>query len=116
MMYWDIFDLVRKVILTGLIMFVDTQDGSRKILRLIVAVVFSTFYTCVLLHANPYKRRDDQNLAFISNFALICFFTMGIVIQQCDEDEMCHDLIGLSLDSYRASILAVILILSMLVT
>jgi len=101
--------------LTGLIMFVDTEQGSNKILRLILAIIVSTFYLTVLLHVRPYHRNEDHNLALVSSFLLICCFVLGITIQQCNgDDEICESLIGYSLDHYRASVLAITLVLSML--
>ena len=37
LMLWEVIDVVRKISLTGLILFIDTEEGSERILRLLVA-------------------------------------------------------------------------------
>jgi len=116
MILWDIFDIVRKVFLTGLIMFVDPEEGSSRVLRLILATVVSSLYMSILSYACPYKRTDDFQLAIISNMLLICCFTLGIIVQLCDNDnDLCKKKIGLSFNSFKATVVAVVLTLFMLV-
>jgi len=116
MILWDIFDIVRKVFLTGLIMFVDPEEGSSRVLRLILATVVSSLYMSILSYACPYKKIDDFQLAIISNTLLICCFTLGIIIQLCDNDtDLCKKTIGISFDSSKATVAAVVLTLLMLV-
>jgi hypothetical protein len=126
MWFWDIVDTYRKIFLTGAIIFIDTQEGSNKMLRLVVAIIVSMIYFGILLAYHPYKRSDDYNLAFLSNFLIISCFVLGIILKLCtDDDDMnqyddsensgtCNRFIGLSLDSYKASILVVTLSLGML--
>jgi len=122
MMLWEFIDLVRKISLTGLIMFIDTEEGSEKILRLIAAAFICIIYGNILSYAHPYKRNDDLDLAVISNLLLICCFLVGIIIHQCKETEdvdggnkTCEKLFGLS-DSYNATLTAAILTAAMLIT
>jgi hypothetical protein len=122
--FWDIVDTYRKIFLTGAIILIDTEEGSNKMLRLVVAIVMSVFYHSILLAYHPYKRSDDYNLAFLSNFLMICCFALGIILKLCTDDDQdnddgedsrtCNQFIGLSLDSYKASILVVVLSLGML--
>ncbi len=122
MLYWDVIDTLRKIVLTGAIMFIDTKEGSNKLLRLVIAGVVSVVYFGVLLAFHPYKRRDDYNLAFLSNLILIFCFLLGIVLKLCgeadkhDDDKIsfCTRFIGDSFDFYRASLLVVILTVTML--
>ena len=88
MMYWEIIDLYRKIFLTGFILFIDPEDGSNRILRLLMASVISFIYFGVLLRARPYKRSIDLDLAFISNILLLCCFTLGIILQFCQDDKL----------------------------
>ena len=46
--YWDIVDIIRKVFLTGFIMFLDPQEGSTKFSRLILATEVSIVYLSIL--------------------------------------------------------------------
>jgi hypothetical protein len=126
MWFWDIVDTYRKIFLTGVIILIDKQEGSNDMLRLLVAIVVSILYVGTLLAYHPYKRSDDYNLAFLSNFLMICCFVLGIILKLCTDDDddqdgntsqnngTCNQFIGLSLDSYKASILVVILSLGML--
>lgn len=115
-MLWELIDIARKICLTGLVIFIDTEEGSGKISRLVIAIIICSVYTCILSVARPYRRDDDFYLAIISNHLLTCCFVVGIVIHQCKEDEdgTCEELFGLSFNSYRATSAAVILTVSML--
>jgi len=115
MMFWDIVETMKKLFLSGFIMFVDKREGSTKIFRLIIACVVTALYTVILLLARPYKKADDLYLAAISNFALICYFATGIILHLCDDNEACEEYIGLDLDSYSASLLVVCLIFGMVI-
>ena len=78
-----------------------------------IATVVCTLYSLVLSIAQPFKKMDDLFLAVISNFALVCYFATGIILHLCTEDETCEEYIGLSLNSFSASILVIFLILGM---
>jgi hypothetical protein len=121
--FWDIVDTYRKIFLTGAIILIDPEEGSNKLLRLVVAIVISMLYHSILLAYHPYKRLDDYNLAFLSNFLMICCFVLGVILKLCTDNDQdddgnntgsCNQFIGLSLDSYKASILVVVLSLGML--
>jgi hypothetical protein len=126
MFFWDIVDTYRKIFLTGAIILIDPEEGSNKMLRLVIAIVVSVIYFAILLAYRPYKRPDDYNLAFLSNFLTICCFSLSMILKLCtndndqnddnDNDGTCNQFIGLSLDSYKASILVVILSMGMLLT
>ena len=119
MMFWDILDMVRKISLTGLIIFIDRENGSEKILRLIIATGVCILYGTILSYARPYKREDNFRLAILSNLLLTCCFLVGIIIHQCKEEDkggdICMKLFGLS-DSYEATVVAVILTAAMLIS
>ena len=116
-LFWDVVDMVRKLFLTGFIMFVDPEEGSSRAFRLIIATLVSSVYMCILAYARPYKRQNDLNLALVSNVILICLFSLGIVIKLCDkDDELCNKTIGLSVDSSNATHIAVALTASMVIT
>merc|ERR1740136_223235 len=115
--FWDIIDIMRKIFLTGFIMFVDPEEGSTRVLRLILATVVSSVYISVLSYVRPFKRHDDFQLAIVSNILLVCIFSLGIVIQLCDDDNdgICKKTIGFSITSFKATLIAVVLTLVMLV-
>jgi len=120
-MFWEVIDLIRKISLTGLIIFIDTEEGAERVLRLLIAAGICVLYGTILLYSHPYKRKDDFDLAVLSNLLLTCCFLVGIIIHQCKEGEemdgknnICLNLFGFS-DSYKATALAVILTAAMLV-
>lgn len=116
MMFWEIFDILRKIMLTGCVMFIDREEGSNKIFRLIVAIAISTLYFGLLALARPFKRHGDLYLAFTSNVCLIGCFLVGIIIQICGkEGGICEGIILSSLTtSYEATLTAVIITTIML--
>jgi hypothetical protein len=127
MWFWDIVDTYRKIFLTGTVILIDREEGSNKMLRLVIAIIVSMLYFGILLAYRPYKRSDDYNLAFLSNFLMISCFSLGIILKLCTVDDnddqdydydntngTCNQFIGLSLDSYKASLLVVVLLMCML--
>eukprot|EP00555_Chaetoceros_dichaeta_P002211 CAMPEP_0198252350 /NCGR_PEP_ID=MMETSP1447-20131203/2848_1 /TAXON_ID=420782 /ORGANISM="Chaetoceros dichaeta, Strain CCMP1751" /LENGTH=497 /DNA_ID=CAMNT_0043937557 /DNA_START=1419 /DNA_END=2912 /DNA_ORIENTATION=+ len=118
-MYWEFIDVVRKICLTGLILFIDSEGGSDRIFRLLVAILICVIYGIFLSRARPYKRNDDLDLAILSNLLLTCCFVVSIIIHQCKEEDdnmennSCESLFGRQFDSYKATLTAVILTASM---
>ena len=123
--FWDVIDTIRKLCLTGFIMFIDPQEGSNKTIRLSVAAIISVFYLGMLAASRPYKRLDDLYIAIASNICLACSFVAGITLHLCGDninesgrpsgsDGICAASVGLSLDSYKASIILVFLSIAML--
>jgi hypothetical protein len=125
MMFWDVIDTLRKLFLTGFIMFIDQEEGSTKLFRLIVANIIIALYISFLAIARPYKKRDDLHLAVISNLLLSCLFASGIAVHLCKEEggveeeaeevTICNQFIGMNLDSYSSSLVALVLVAIMLV-
>ena len=85
-MFWEVIDVTRKICLTGLIIFVDKEEGSERILRLLIGIIICIVYASILPLARPYRRNDDLYLAVTSNLLLTCCFVVGIIIHQCKED------------------------------
>lgn len=120
MWFWDIVDTYRKVFLTGIIMFIDFQEGSNKLLRLVVAIIVATLFFGVLLAFRPYKRSDDFYFSLVTNFMLITCLSLGVVLKLCNDEDVtdggsyvnlfngtCEQFIARSIDSFKASILVV---------
>ncbi|EOD10874.1 hypothetical protein EMIHUDRAFT_215127 [Emiliania huxleyi CCMP1516] len=96
-LFWEVLDLVRKIFLTSMVLFIDQEYGSRKLLRTVVAGIVSAMFLTLLALARPYRRSDDLCLACIANLLLTCCFASGVVIQLCDStayEDMCYDLVG----------------------
>ena len=82
-LFWEVLDLVRKIFLTSMVLFIDQEYGSRKLLRTVVAAIVSATFLTLLALARPYRRSDDLCLACIANLLLTCCFASGVVIQVC---------------------------------
>jgi len=115
MIFWEIVELYRKIFLTGLILF-DIENGSSRVLRLLIAILVSMMYFGVLSRARPFKRRNDLDLAFISNVLLLCCFILGIGLHFCQPggEFICERYIGLLADSYEMTLFTIILTAIML--
>jgi len=116
MIFWEIIDIYRKLVLTGLVNLIDLEKGSTKIFRLVVAIIISAFYLGILALARPHLHSNDLHLAFTSNVILICFFSTGIIIHSCQSDDSCQSQIEESFTLFKATLLAVIMNCVMLVT
>merc|ERR1719473_1389805 len=104
LLFWEVVDLGRKLFLASLVLFIQTDDGSSKLLRLVVASLLSALYLAVLALSRPFKRDDDLYLACTANLLLACCFTSGTVIQLCESaayEDMCKALVGF--DSARGA-------------
>ena len=73
--YWEVIDLYRNIILTGVILVIDGDAGETKILRLLIAILVSVLYFG-FLRACPYRRSNDLDLALISNILLFSCFVL----------------------------------------
>ena len=74
LMYWELLDLIRKVFLAALILFVQTDLGETKVLRLVIAALVSAVYLVALALARPFERSDDLYLSCLSNLLLTCWY------------------------------------------
>ena len=108
------------VFLTGIILFIDTQEGSNKLLRLVIGSIFSVLFFSIIAAFHPYKNDDDYHFALIANSILITCFTLGIVLKLCDSGQdgtsTCNTFISKYITSGSASLLVVLLAFSFLVT
>ena len=131
-LYWECVDLWRKVcraqylsslssavtpplpvasqiFLTAVMLFIEREDGSNKLLRLIVAITVTVFYLAILATVRPFKHADDAAFACLANMLLACSFAFGIVLKLCEEgqgERTCERYIGLR-SSYSASVFVV---------
>jgi len=117
-LFWEVVDIGRKLFLASLVLFIDTEYGSIKLLRLSVASVVSGLYFAVLALARPFKRDDDLYLACTANLLLLCCFISGTVIQLCESaayENMCYTLVGFN-SAHGASVFVIALTAAMLAT
>jgi len=121
-LFWEVVDLLRKLFLASLVLFINIEHGSSKLLRLVVASVVSALFLAALALARPFKQSDDLFLACIANLLLTCCFMLGTVVKLCESaayEDMCKTLVGF--DSARGAsafviaLTAAMLIISLLV-
>ncbi|EOD33448.1 hypothetical protein EMIHUDRAFT_229823 [Emiliania huxleyi CCMP1516] len=114
LMYWELLDLIRKIFLAALILFVQTDLGETKVLRLVIAALVSAVYLVALALARPFERSDDLYLSCLSNLLLTCCFVVGILVNICDGDVAdCDRVSGLS--TTRATMMVLVASCTMLV-
>ena len=110
MIYWKVNNVIRKIVLTGLIMFINHEDGSDRLFRLIVAISISTLYLGLLALARPYKRINDLHLSLASNILLIWCFLLGVILHvRGSDDDNCRNIIGLPVYSYKATLVTMMM-------
>ena len=115
--FWDVVDLWRKIFLTALVLFIDPEEGSNRFLRLIAATMVSALYLAALGLAQPYQSYSDFVVAMLSSLLLTCGFALSTVVKLCEKGrwaESCEAFTMLK-DSYDASVLTVILSLTMVI-
>ena len=116
-MYWEAIDLWRKLFLVSFILFVDTANGSSRVMRLVIATIVSSLYLTILSIARPYKRKLDDSLSQFACLLLTCCFALGIPLKLCEEgqwgNQTCLAFTGIT-SSLRASVLVIVITLLML--
>ena len=119
MMFWEVIEVVRKISLSGLLLFIQPEEGSERALRLLLATMIWILYRNILSRAHQYKLKDDLVLAILRNMLLTCYFLVGIIIHQCKEDKdadrVCMDFFGLR-DSYNATVFPLIVTAAILIS
>ena len=74
MIFWEVLDIACKFYLTWLVMFVDKEQGSKRVLWLMIVIIVSTMYLDLLALSYLFKRANDLHLSFTNNIILIgCF-------------------------------------------
>ena len=114
--------MLRKLLLTSFVIFVDIEHGSSKLLRLYLAAVVEAVFLLVLCLAHPFRRQDNLYLACTANLFLMLSFLSGIVIKLCDyssndaddAESSCQRFVGLD-SQYQAALLVVLVSILMLV-
>jgi hypothetical protein len=98
--WWELVELSKKLVLTNVLLVIDTEEGSAKLVRLFVAFLVSLIGLTLTLFTQPFKRHSDNHLNIVAQLILVIFFVTGILIKLCDEDaanlmyNSCHNLVG----------------------
>ena len=74
--YWEPLDMVRKLILTGLITFM----GKGTVSQLFVGILVTFFFFCLHISYHPYKQKEDNFLKACADLEL--FFVMLVTLVQ----------------------------------
>jgi len=75
MFYWEVVDSTRKLLLTGVVVFM--QEGS--LVRPVWGMMICLGYLVLLLKCEPYKAKEDNFLAVLASFALFLVLSGGLV-------------------------------------
>lgn len=71
MFYWEIFEISRKLVLTGFVFLIPREDAA---LRLIVAILVCVAHLVVLQAAAPFRSRSTYFFAIAASLTLLCTF------------------------------------------
>ena len=80
--WWELVELVRRLVLVGFLQFIP---DSYAMLRLLVAIWTSIVYLSLVLIVRPFKRDDDNALAITAASLLLATFFAGQLIYLNDE-------------------------------
>ena len=70
-MWWfEVFECMRRLLLTGMLVFVDPGSSNQIIVAMLISIVSIVVYS----HLLPFINDDDDQLAVVSNWAV--FFTL----------------------------------------
>eukprot|EP00961_Rhodomonas_salina_P097201 1307199-Rhodomonas_salina.1 len=108
--------MLRKILLTAVVLFVDTKFGDVRLLRLWLAAAVSIGFLVLLALVRPFKRAEDLYLACCSNLLLTLCFLSGIAIKLCEDEawvHSCEEFLGLG-GSYQANVFVVVITVVML--
>ena len=117
--WWELVELVKKLVLTNVLLFIDLESGSTKFLRLITGLLIAFLGITLQLIAQPYHRLTDDAFNVVVQLMLVIFFIAGILIKLCDPEETpalgavsptaeetCYALVGLP-SAYTASVIMI---------
>lgn len=105
--WWEIVETYKKLILTNAVLFIDIENGSTKLLRLVVGLIVSLFGLVLQLSARPLKNLDDDAISCMVQIMLAFFFIAGIVIKLCEmESGSCTAIMGIQ-SAYHVSIVMI---------
>jgi hypothetical protein len=75
MFYWEVVDSTRKLLLTGVVVFM--QEGS--LVRPVWGMMICLGYLVLLLECKPYTAPEDNFLAVLASFALFLVLSGGLI-------------------------------------
>jgi hypothetical protein len=75
MFYWEVVDSTRKLLLTGVVVFMP--EGS--LIRPVWGMMVCLGYLVLLLECKPYKAPEDNFLALLASFALFLVLSGGLL-------------------------------------
>ena len=75
--YWELFELLRKLVLNG---FVFLIPQKHTLLRLLLAILISISHLILLQAARPYKQESTSTVAIASSMLLLCTLIAALVV------------------------------------
>eukprot|EP00937_MAST-01D_sp_MAST-1D-sp2_P006764 g6764.t1 len=75
--WWEVVELVRKVLLTGVILFVRPCCSTQLVFGCLVAMIFTLSYA----EFHPYLYKEDDTLQLLCQLAIFCTMFSGLLIK-----------------------------------
>ena len=89
--WWEPLELLRKLALTGFVIFIDEKYGlGRSLAALLLSLVFSAAHDFI----QPYRTYVDNLLAKISHYALVLVYLAVTMLRVCEESEAVCEAFG----------------------
>ena len=77
--YYDIIDLLRRLILTGGLIMVGGDENS--VAQVFLGILISLMWLCLVLQKRPYKSQWDTALSAMLSFVLVLTLVTGICLR-----------------------------------
>jgi hypothetical protein len=113
--WWDIFELLRKLFLTGIIVLI----APGQVFQVIVVAMANLAFLVILLTERPHLEGPERNLAALSYIAISFTMFMGLIlksVESAQNHETFFDVVLISINAtvilYTIYVLAVPVILS----
>ena len=99
--YYDLIDLLRRLILTGGLIMI----GDQAVAQVFLGILVSAMWLCLVLYKRPYASAWDTALSAVLSFSLLITLTTGVCLKlfEITKDEA---------DEYQKNAFAVMLIVS----
>jgi hypothetical protein len=99
--YYDLIDLLRRLILTGGLIMI----GDQAVAQVFLGILVSASWLCLVLYKRPYASAWDTALSAVLSFSLLITLTTGVCLKlfEITQDEA---------DEYQKNAFAVMLIVS----
>lgn len=99
--WYEMVELVVKLCLTNVLLFINFDSGSSRLLRLFAGLLISVFALTIQLALRPFRKTTDDAIASVVRLLLVLFFVLGIMVKLCDSEgpDAIHRLLGAQVEN-----------------